>query len=101
MYHYETEKIEHITLNLIVFGTIVIIGVLARQTVLHYGRDEFSSNLIFFGMLHCHRSYLSQFANSIQPTSFANNRTTPELNSFNACILISSNCGIINNKLIS
>lgn len=43
----EQKKIEHITLNLIVFGTIVIIGVLARQTVPHYGWDEFSSNLIF------------------------------------------------------
>ena len=43
----EQKKIEHITLNLIVFGTIVIICVLARQTVLHYGWDEFSSNLIF------------------------------------------------------
>lgn len=42
----EQKKIEHITLNLIVFGTIVIIGVLARQTVLHYDWDEFSSNLI-------------------------------------------------------
>lgn len=41
------KKIEHITLNLIVFGTIAIIGVLARQTVLHYGWDEFSSYLIF------------------------------------------------------
>ena len=40
------KKIEHITLNLIVFGTIAIIGVLARQTVLHYGWDEFSSYLI-------------------------------------------------------
>ena len=43
----EQKKIEHITLNLIVFGTIVIIGVLARQTVLHYSWDEFSSYLIF------------------------------------------------------
>ena len=43
----EQKKIEHITLNLIVFGTIAIIGVLARQTVLHYGWDEFSSYLIF------------------------------------------------------
>lgn len=42
----EQKKIEHITLHLIVFGTIVIIGVLARQTVLHYGWDEFCSNLI-------------------------------------------------------
>lgn len=42
----EQKKIEHITLNLIVFGTIVIIGVLARQTALHYGWDEFSSYLI-------------------------------------------------------
>ena len=41
------KKIEHIILNLIVFGTIAIIGVLARQTVLHYGWDEFSSYLIF------------------------------------------------------
>ena len=40
------KKIEHITLNLIVFGTIVIIGVLARQTAIHYGWDEFSSYLI-------------------------------------------------------
>ena len=40
------KKIEHITLNMIVFGTITIIGVLARQTVLHYGWDEFSSYLI-------------------------------------------------------
>ena len=42
----EQKKIEHITLHLIVFSTIVIIGVLARQTVLQYGWDEFSSNLI-------------------------------------------------------
>lgn len=42
----EQKKIEYITLNLIVFGTIAIIGVLARQTVLHYGWDEFSSYLI-------------------------------------------------------
>ncbi len=40
------KKIEHITLNLIVFGTIAIIGVLARQTALHYAWDEFSSYLI-------------------------------------------------------
>ena len=43
----EQKKIEHITFHLIVFGTIVIIGVLARQTALHYGWDEFSSYLIF------------------------------------------------------
>ena len=43
----EQKKIERITLNLIVFGTIVIIGVLARQTSLYYGWDEFSSYLIF------------------------------------------------------
>ena len=42
----EQRKIEHITLHLIVFGTIIIISVLARQTVLHYGWDEFSSYLI-------------------------------------------------------
>ena len=42
----EQRKIEHITLHLIVFGTIAIIGVLARQTVLHYGWDDFSSYLI-------------------------------------------------------
>ena len=42
----EQRKIEHITLHLIVFGTIVIIGILARQTVLHYGWDDFSSYLI-------------------------------------------------------
>ena len=42
----EQKKIEHITLHLIVFGTIAIIGVLARQTVLLYGWDEFSSYLI-------------------------------------------------------
>ena len=42
----EQKKIEHITLHLIVFGTIAIIGVLARQTVLHYGWGEFSSYLI-------------------------------------------------------
>ena len=42
----EQKKIEHITLDLIVFGTIVIIGVLARQTALHYGWDEFSSYLV-------------------------------------------------------
>ena len=36
----EQKKIEHITLHLIVFGTIAIIGVLARQTVLHYGWDS-------------------------------------------------------------
>lgn len=42
----EQKKIEQITLHLIVFGTIIIIGVLARQTVLHYGWDEFSRYLI-------------------------------------------------------
>ena len=42
----EQRKIEHITLHLMVFSTIVVIGVLARQTALHYGWDEFSSYLI-------------------------------------------------------
>ena len=42
----EQRKIEHITLHLMIFGTIIIIGVLARQTALHYGWDEFSSYLI-------------------------------------------------------
>ena len=40
------KKIENITLHLIVFSTIAVIGILARQTVLHYGWDEFSSYLI-------------------------------------------------------
>lgn len=42
----EQKKIENITLHLIVFSTIAVIGILARQTVLHYGWDELSSNLI-------------------------------------------------------
>ena len=42
----EQKKIEHITLNLIVFSAIAIISILARQIVLHYGWDEFSSYLI-------------------------------------------------------
>jgi hypothetical protein len=42
----EQKKIEHTTLHLMVFSTIVVIGVLARQTALHYGWDEFSSYLI-------------------------------------------------------
>ena len=33
-------------MHLIVFSTIAVIGILARQTVLHYGWDELSSNLI-------------------------------------------------------
>ena len=43
----EQKKIEHITLNLIVFSTIAIISVLACQIVLHYGWDEFSSYLFW------------------------------------------------------
>ena len=43
----EQKRIEHITINLVVFGTIVIFGVLARQPALHYGWDEFSSYLFF------------------------------------------------------
>ena len=42
----EQKKIEHITLHLMIFGTIIIIGVLARPTALHYGWDEFSSYLV-------------------------------------------------------
>lgn len=42
----EQKKIEHITLHLMVFSTIVVIGILARQTALRYGWDEFSSYLI-------------------------------------------------------
>lgn len=42
----EQKKIENITLHLIVFSTIAVISILARQTVLHYGWDEFSSYLI-------------------------------------------------------
>ena len=42
----EQKKIENITLHLIVFSTIAVIGILARQTVLHYGWDKFSSYLI-------------------------------------------------------
>ena len=33
----EQKKIEHITLHLMIFGTIIIIGILARQTALLYG----------------------------------------------------------------
>ena len=33
-------------MHLMIFGTIIIIGVLARQTALHYGWDKFSSYLI-------------------------------------------------------
>lgn len=70
----EQKKIEHITLNLIVFGTIVIIGVLARQTALHYGWDEFSSYLIFVVCSFVIGAYLSQSANGIRTTPFTNNR---------------------------
>lgn len=42
----EQKKIEHITLNLIVFGTIVIIGVLARQ--LYYTMVGMSSAATLF-----------------------------------------------------
>ena len=42
----EQKKIEHITLHLMIFGTIIIIGILARQTALLYGWDEFSSYLV-------------------------------------------------------
>ena len=44
----EQKKIEHITLHLIVFGTIVIIGVLARQTVLHYGGTSSAATLFLW-----------------------------------------------------
>ena len=62
----EQRKIEHITLHLIVFGTIAIIGVLARQTVLHYsqrGAAGLQPDLLRLGRagvyphhvcLHCH-----------------------------------------------
>lgn len=42
----EQKKIERITLHLMIFGTIIIIGILARQTALLYGWDEFSSYLV-------------------------------------------------------
>lgn len=42
----EQKTTEHITLHLMVFSTIIIIGVLARQAALYYGWDEFSSYLI-------------------------------------------------------
>ena len=42
----EQRKIEHITLHLMGFSTLVVFGVLARQTALHYGWDEFSSYLV-------------------------------------------------------
>ena len=42
----EQKKLEHITLHLMIFGTIIIIGILARQTALLYGWDEFSSYLV-------------------------------------------------------
>ena len=42
----EQKKIEHITSHLMIFGTIIIIGILARQTALLYGWDEFSSYLV-------------------------------------------------------
>ena len=63
----EQKKIEQITLHLIVFGTIIIIGVLARQTVLHYGWDEFSSYLILvvcsivIGAITCNRKVIYEF----------------------------------------
>ncbi len=45
-YHYGAEKDRTYNIASDCFGTIAIIGVLARQTVLHYGWDEFSSYLI-------------------------------------------------------
>lgn len=45
-YHYGTEKDRTYYIASDGFSTIVVIGVLARQTALHYGWDEFSSYLI-------------------------------------------------------
>lgn len=44
--HYGAEKDRTDNIASDCFGTIIIISVLARQTVLHYGWDEFSSYLI-------------------------------------------------------
>lgn len=70
----EQKKIEHITLHLIVFGTIAIIGVLARQTVLHYGWDEFSSYLILVVCSIVIGAIYINLTNGIQTTPFPNNR---------------------------
>jgi len=68
----EQRKIEHITLHLIVFGTTVIIGVLARQTALYYGWDKFSSYLILVvGSIIMGAIYLNQqmvFSQILSPT---------------------------------
>ena len=61
----EQKKIEHITLHLMIFGTIIIIGVLARQTALHYGWDEFQQLPYSCSLLHRHGCYLFQSANGI------------------------------------
>ena len=70
----EQKKIEHITLHLIVFGTIAIIGVLARQTVLHYGWDEFSSYLILVVSSIIMGAIYLNLTNGIQTTPFTYNR---------------------------
>lgn len=70
----EQKKIEHITLHLMIFGTIIIIGVLARQTALHYGWDEFSSYLVLVVCFHHHGSHLPQSANGFQSNTLTRNR---------------------------
>ena len=69
----EQRKIEHITLHLIVFGTIAIIGFSPPdRTTLWLGRVQ---QLPYFGgMLHYYGGNLSQSANGIQATSFSHNR---------------------------
>ena len=82
------KKIEHITLNLIVFGTIAIIGVLARQTVLHYGWDEFSSYLILvvcsiiMGAIYLNLQMV--FSQILSPTIETTSDTTEEV-SISSC----------------
>lgn len=47
-YHYESEKTEYIALYSLVFGVILVFGILIRQFVLSKGIDDFSGTVAFF-----------------------------------------------------
>lgn len=47
-YHHESEKAEYIALYSLVFGVILVFGILIRQFVLSKGIDDFSSTVAFF-----------------------------------------------------
>lgn len=70
------KSIEHIALYSLVFGVILVFGILIRQFVLSKGIDDFSSTVAFFATVIVLTALsICQFADNFQSVSATTHRS--------------------------